>query len=180
MEWNVGVVSSRSINIGYLWLYSIQGHFGLIRCTCDFSEDAISTKHYFSYKLQPKFIKLVLNYLLNSPHKTMCWELWNFEILTILALYDHVSRGHEIVICPSSVSHPSSARLWHRLSLNLWNRFLSNLVLGCPGPWALTVFGPFGGGGGPGGGGGGGVGGCCCVFFKVMGWRGGYNMEGKK
>ncbi len=63
--------------MGYLWPCSIQYHFGVIRCTCDFSENTISNKYYYFYKSQPKFIKL-LNYLLKSPDKT---TIRIFEIL---------------------------------------------------------------------------------------------------
>ena len=33
---------SISTYLGYLWTFSVQGHLGVIRCTCDFSENAIS------------------------------------------------------------------------------------------------------------------------------------------
>ena len=41
----------------------------------------------------------------------------------------------------SSVVRPSSVVcLWHRLYLNLWHGFLSNLVVASPGPYAQTCF----------------------------------------
>ncbi len=67
----MGLTGSTFIYMGSFWPCSIQGHFEVIRCTCGFSENTISTKHYF-YKSQSKFIKLLLNYLLNGPHKTAC------------------------------------------------------------------------------------------------------------
>ncbi len=30
--------------MGYLWLFSVQGHFEVIRCTCDFTENTIKKK----------------------------------------------------------------------------------------------------------------------------------------
>ncbi len=48
---------------GTFWPCSIQGHFEFIQCACNFFENTISKKHYryFSYKSQPKLIKLLLN-----------------------------------------------------------------------------------------------------------------------
>ncbi len=42
------------------------------------------SKRYSSYKSQPKFIKLFLNFLPNGPHKTMfgIFEILKIEILT--------------------------------------------------------------------------------------------------
>ena len=43
-------------------------------------------KHYFFYKSKPKFIKFLLNYLLNAPHITAfrIFGILKIEILTIL------------------------------------------------------------------------------------------------
>ncbi len=56
----------------------------------------------------------------------------NLKLMMInkwLALFDYVSRAHEIEI------RPSSARLWHWLSLKLLHGFLSNFSCGFP--WAI-------------------------------------------
>ena len=36
-KWNVGLAGSSSTYMGYLCPCSVQGHFEVIRCTCDFS-----------------------------------------------------------------------------------------------------------------------------------------------
>ncbi len=54
--------------------------------------------------------------------------------ITFLALLDYVSRAHEIEI------RPSSARLWHRLSLSYCMDFFQILVVASPGPYAQMFF----------------------------------------
>ncbi len=65
-EWIVGLMGSSSTYIGYMYLWRciVQGHFGVIRCPWDYSENTIK-KNYFLYRSQLKFIKFFLNYLLN-------------------------------------------------------------------------------------------------------------------
>ncbi len=58
------------VHVGVPWPCSIQRRFRVIRCTCDFSDNTIF-KRYFLYKSQPKFIKLLLNHILNSHHNAM-------------------------------------------------------------------------------------------------------------
>ncbi len=41
-ELHLGLAGSSSTYMGYLWPCRVQGHFGVIRCTCEFSENNIS------------------------------------------------------------------------------------------------------------------------------------------
>ncbi len=90
------------------------------------------SNHYSSYKSQPKDFKLFLNFLPKKwPSQKYAWDFWNFENWNsndFLALLDYFSRAHGMGSL-SVVRHPSSVRLWHRLSLNPLHRFLSDF--GC-------------------------------------------------
>ncbi len=57
-------------------------HIGVIRFTCDFSENAVSNCCFWC-KFQSTFIRLLLNYLLSGLNKTIFLKFWNIEILMI-------------------------------------------------------------------------------------------------
>ncbi len=82
----MGLTGNSSTYVGYLWPLRIQGHFDVIWCTCNFSENA--AKDYFFYKIAPKFIKLLLNYLVKGlPITTfgIFEKIVKIEILTFFS-----------------------------------------------------------------------------------------------
>ncbi len=78
-----------------------------------FSENTISPPKYFFFKSEPKFIKLLLNYLLNSHHKTTfgIFEILKIEILAIFFSFSLTwdPMGVKISKCyPSYISQPKA------------------------------------------------------------------------
>ncbi len=64
--------------MGYLWPHSVQGHYGVIRCNCNFSKNTIFT--IYVYVLFPTFIMAVP---CDRPHnKRDFLEVWNLKFKT--------------------------------------------------------------------------------------------------
>ncbi len=107
-----------------------QAYFQLQRCkhnTCKWSL-FISVK-----VIEIQMLRYILTvYRLSRIQKRKRVARIKLQISPFLALLDYVSRANEIEIRPSSVVRPSSVRLWHRLSLKLSRRFLSNFSCGFP------------------------------------------------
>ncbi len=62
---------SNSTYIGYLCLCSVQCPFGVIQCICDFPKNTIKKKTtLLLLQITAEIYQLLLNYLLNGPHKT--------------------------------------------------------------------------------------------------------------
>ncbi len=70
-------VGNSSTYIGYLWPSSFQDHFGVIRCTCDFSENKISKLTTSTNHSRNLSTSLELSSQWSSQN---CgWDFWNFE-----------------------------------------------------------------------------------------------------